>query len=262
MRKILFYLFLFVYFFSTTNKVVAENRDKSINVVFVGNSITQGATIRDKEHDAAPAKCKDAFIEMTGFNVEMRNCGRSGMTTFNFLPGGRLFAEVVRAGKELQDNDKPLVFSIMLGTNDSAEKGPTGSPVDAYTYYTNMKTIVDSLFLQFPDAFFLINYPIWYSPSVWNSAEYGQKGLDRLHSYYPYISQLVHNYSDSHPRHVFCGNRKVYRIFAKRYKEFFTEEQGRVGVFWLHPNIKGAEVLGKIWAKSIRKNLKSITKNK
>ena len=101
---------------------------KPVNIVFVGNSITYGATLPDREIQNPCVQAAEELRQLTGREVTMRNCGHSGMTTHNFLPGGNLFAECLAAGEELSLRPGTLVFSIMLGTNDSAQRGPTGSP--------------------------------------------------------------------------------------------------------------------------------------
>ena len=68
------------------------------------------------------------------------------MTTLDFLPvAGKQFPNVKSAAQELSQHKGTLLFSIMLGTNDSACTGPFGAPVEPVSYYTNMKTIVDQL---------------------------------------------------------------------------------------------------------------------
>lgn len=42
-------------------------------------------------------------------------------------------------------------------------------------------------------------------------------------------------------------------IFTGNYSTHFTPEEGNAGTFYLHPNKKGAEVLGNYWGEAILK---------
>ena len=122
--------------------------NKQVNLVFIGNSITYGAGLENPVREAPPVRTaiylgKQPFIG----TVRYSNQGVSGSTTVDFLPEkDLLYPKVVAAADQFADEDwATLVFSIMLGTNDSAEKGPNGSPVSPEQYRRNMQTIIDSL---------------------------------------------------------------------------------------------------------------------
>lgn len=89
------------------------------------------------------------------------------------------------------DKEATLVFSLMLGTNDSAIKGPNGSPVQPAQYKTNVKVIADELLALYPDSRIVLHRPIWYSPNTYNGAMYLKEGLNRLERYFAEINQLV-----------------------------------------------------------------------
>ena len=109
----------------------------------------------------------------TGINsVQFSNQGRSGFTTVNYLPDSPTFAEVIQATKLLHTNpEHTLIFSIKLGTNDSAISGPKGAPVSKEDYRKNMKAIIDELLRQFPSATVVLQQPIWYSTNTYNAVE-------------------------------------------------------------------------------------------
>lgn len=227
-----------------------------IGVVFIGNSITQGALLADPQQDAPPVRAASYLGAETGEPVEFRNCGVSGATTLDFLPAAdRLFGNAIAAADELKGEGCSLFFSISLGTNDSACSGPLGAPVIPAQYYTNLKVIIDDLMVRYPGSRFVVQYPIWYSPTTYNGAIYLKAGLERLQSYMPEIERLVRSYSVSHPGQVFGGSRAGFDFFRDHYADYFTKEQGFAGEFYLHPNKEGADRLGEIWGDGLVKAL-------
>ena len=219
---------------------------ENINLVFIGNSITAGATLSNASTQAPPILARALVEEATGVTTNVYNGGHSGFTTYGFLPGRKDFAKVTNAAKAFyEDNGGQVYFSIMLGTNDSACTTTEGAPVSPDTYKNNIKKIIDGLIEAVPNCKILLNYPIWYSPSTHNGARYLQEGLDRLRSYYPYIDEVVAEYDQ-----VYAGNRFAWEFFENR-EGLFTAENGRSGTFYLHPNQYGAKLLAKIWANSL-----------
>jgi hypothetical protein len=77
--------------------------------------------------------------------VFMANQGRCGHTTMDTLPANHQdVSEIERAATHLEDaHPGRMVFSIMLGTNDSAEMGPLGAPVAPQEYHRNLTTMID-----------------------------------------------------------------------------------------------------------------------
>ena len=218
----------------------------NINLLFIGNSITAGATLSSPSSQAPPIVCGQLVGEATGVTTNVYNGGHSGITTLGFLPGRDDFTRVLAAAKAYQRNNGGLIyFSIMLGTNDSACSGTEGAPVSPETYGTNIKKIIDALIAGVPDCKILLNYPIWYSPSTHNGARYLQEGLDRLHSYYPILDAIVEEYDQ-----VYAGDRAVWDYFEDN-KVLFTSENGNSGTFYLHPNQYGATRLAEVWAHSL-----------
>lgn len=228
-----------------------------LKIVFIGNSITYGAHLDDKVNDAPPVKAARYISELSGRRVDVRNCGVSGKTTLDFLPVTQTqFPKVVAAARELTANGGDLLFSISLGTNDSASSTAFGAPVVKEGYYTNLKAIVDELLRLFPDSKVVIQQPIWYSPNTYNKARYLKAGLERLQTYFPMIPMLVEHYASACPGHVFMGDTEAFAFFRDNYLENFTPENGNAGVFYLHPNREGAEKLARYWAKAIARALK------
>ncbi|MBE7178982.1 MAG: lipolytic protein G-D-S-L family [Mucilaginibacter polytrichastri] len=221
---------------------------KPVHIVFIGNSITQGVML-DK---APPAytidylKSKDLPYEITWSNQ-----GVSGFTTVNFLPEtNTVFPKVEAAAKEAPKGSL-LIFSVKLGTNDSAEEGPLGSPVSPEDYFKNMKTVSDKLLADFPGCKIMYQRPLWYSPNTYNGARYLAAGLARLQSYFPQIERLVKMYAKSHPGQVITGDKDAFAYFKKNHLTDLKPEEGKQGTFYLHPNDKGAKALGEFWGKAI-----------
>lgn len=107
----------------------AESK-KNMNIVFIGNSITQGALISTPSHDAPPVKAALYLTKQPSVtSVKYSNQGVSGCTTTDYLPTTEtLFPKAKEAADKFADETwATLVFSIMLGTNDSAITGPNGA---------------------------------------------------------------------------------------------------------------------------------------
>jgi len=104
--------------------------------------------------------------------VTFSNQGHSGFTTVDFLPAtGRPFRQVKQAARDFTDKHALLIFSIKLGTNDSAITGPNGAPVLPEDYEKNLKIITDSLLKEYPDSLVIYQRPVWYSPNTCNGAK-------------------------------------------------------------------------------------------
>lgn len=222
-----------------------------INLLFIGNSITAGATLSNAAQQAPPIVCRALVEEATGVTTNVYNGGHSGITTFGYLPGRDDFTSILNNAKNFQKNGGKIYISIMLGTNDSACSGPEGAPVNPDVYANNIRTIIDKLIENVPDCRIVLNYPIWYSPSTYNKAKYLQEGLDRLHSYYPILDGIVAQYDQ-----VYAGNRGVWEYFENNFA-LFTRENGNAGYFYLHPNQNGAKRLAEIWANSLLELIKA-----
>jgi len=217
------------------------------NIVYLGDSITEGAHLgRNTPPDVCTAELRKRLVNA---EIYMANDGHSGHTTVDFLPSSD--TDFTRAEQDATSLQKKhpgrLVFSIMLGTNDSAQYGPNGAPVSPATYEQNLREIIGKLVTDFPSSLVVIQQPTWYSPNTANASEYGEDGLHRLQSYFPLIPEIASRF----PGKVFLGDTRAYNLIQKQYRLLLTPENGRHGVFYLHPNPAGAKLLGTAWAAAI-----------
>jgi lysophospholipase L1-like esterase len=227
---------------------------KKVNIVFLGDSITQGSNTTEIQ----PSVYAIAYLKgkLGTDSIAESNQGHSGHTTVDFLPGGDDFNNIIQAADAFYaDKDAKLVFSVMLGTNDSAVHGTNGAPVSPQQYSKNLTIIINELLKRYPDSRVVINHPLWYSPNTQNNSTYLAEGLARLQTYLPEIAVLAKNYGTTNPGHVFVGDTKAFNYFKNNYTDAFKHEQGRQGIFYLHPNQKGAARLGELWGKAIYKVL-------
>ncbi|MGZ3752303.1 MAG: GDSL-type esterase/lipase family protein [Mucilaginibacter sp.] len=238
--------------------IFAQTQD--VNIVYIGDSITQGVQLNDPATDAPPARATAYLRSQEGIGtVAFSNNGVSGFTTVDFLPStNTVFNKAEAAASAFADKQAMLIFFIMLGTNDSAIQGPNGSPVSADQYHNNLKTIIDRLLQDFPNCKVIIQLPIWYSPNTYNGSKYLQEGLTRLQSYFPQINKLVSEYTSINPKQVFESDQKAFNYFSKHYLTDLIPEPGKQGTFYLHPNKKGTEALGVFWGTTIYKTIKKI----
>ena len=250
MKNLLKAILAFILAFTVTS----ARGEKKIHIVFIGNSITYGATLSSPSTEAPPVIEGQLIQERTGVETKVSNCGISGLTTVNWLPGTSAYNNAVSAATTYSSEDGPLYFSIMLGTNDSAEKGTTGAPVSTDDFKANMKAIIDGLHAKFPTARFVINYPTWYSPNTHNGATYLQAGLNRLKSYRPVMDAMIAYYASSNAGLVNYGDTTAFTYFEKHPAQF-TAESGVDGTFYLHPNASGAKYLAGLWADALMKVL-------
>ncbi|MBD1367550.1 lipolytic protein G-D-S-L family [Mucilaginibacter sp. ZT4R22] len=238
----------------------AHAQTRNISIVYIGNSITYGAGLDSPATQAPPVVASAWLRKQKGVgDVNFSNQGHSGYTTLDFLPGTPAFAQAEQAAKALANVGALLIFSIKIGTNDSAIQGPHGSPVSTDNYKANLKAITDRLLTDFPGAIVIYQHPLWYSPSTYNGSKYLQEGLTRLQSYIPIIDALAADYKAANPNHVFVGDTKAFKYFEKNYLTDFQAEPGRQGTFYLHPNKKGAAALGEFWGKAIYKVVKRLS---
>jgi lysophospholipase L1-like esterase/transcriptional regulator with XRE-family HTH domain len=225
--------------------------DVSLNIVFIGNSITIGGG-----EQSPPARCAEYLKKQACIaNVQISNQGVSGYTTVDFLPSeNKQFPKVIEATDLLQRNhpEGKLIFSIMLGTNDSAITGPNGSPVSPEDYRKNMKEIVDNLLNSYPDCQIVLHRPIWYSSTTHNSATYLLEGQLRATVYGLELDALIDYYAAFPSKgRVLSGDKKAYHYFKTHHKETMIHETGGDGTFFLHPNESGNIVLGRFWGAAI-----------
>ncbi len=257
---------LIVFFLTCFLSLKAQNH--AFNIVFIGNSITYGALLDERENDAPPAQCA-RWLELQGLGkVYFQNCGRSGRTTYHFLPDSKdvipagdktFFPDVIDKTNQLvqQHPEAQLVFSVMLGTNDSAER-PKNHRTTPENYVKNIITIIDSLLSRWPDANVILQRPIYYHPEIRTKAGsvLDNESLRYLNDYYKQFKEICKRTKKGH---VHIGDTKAYNFFKNHYSTDLVQETGGDGnPFWLHPNEQGAQTLGVFWGKAIRKVIRKI----
>lgn len=231
-----------------------QKRNINLDIVYIGNSITQGSQQAEQAGETPPAYATKHIRTLEGIgSANYLNRGKSGYTTVDFLPAAKgELTKVIEATETLHtDKTRLLVFSISLGTNDSAEEGPKGSPLWPEEYHTNLKAITDKLLKEFPGCKVIYQQPIWYSETTYNRARYLKAGLERLQTYFPELKALASEYARTMPGSVFMGDTRAFEYFRENYLTDFIPETGNAGPFYLHPNKKGCEALGRFWAEGI-----------
>ena len=255
MKRLLLVLMLLA--LASSGVEAKKPQSDTYNVVFIGNSITYGALHKEREKTAPPVFAAQRLEKKLDVDIEMHNCGRSGATTVDFLPErNRDFKRVESAVEKCKaSNNAPFVFSIMLGTNDSASVGPTGSPVSNADYKKNLLVMINRLREMCPDAIFVLQRPVWYSPNTYNGAMYLVAGQKRLVGYANILIELAEQHDD-----IYLGDFKSFDYLKANYKKYFFAENGNAGVFYLHPNVDGAKKLAKRWAQAITRAVKASKK--
>ena len=238
----------------------AATAQRSANIVFIGNSITYGAMHQKRELTAPPAQCALWLSQREGIDtVYFSNCGRSGRTTYHFLPreedvvpaGDKTyFPTVVASTRQLvgEHPTLPLIFSIMLGTNDTVERKHNShtSPGD---YAANIKTLADTLLRLWPSAQVVLHKPIWYTPDyvTKNGSVASEKSLRLIGEYERQLKKIADGSKQIH-----IGDCQAYDYFEKNWKTDIVEEKDSRGKSYrLHPNEKGAQKLAEYWGKTL-----------
>ncbi len=225
------------------------------DIVFVGDSITAGATLSDPAAESAAVQCARDLGQRLGVPVRMSSQGYGGHTTLDWRPSTNAasdFQRAIGAARSLESEQRgQLIFSIMLGANDSAERGPNGAPVSPAAYRDNLQAMIDQFLATYPRAYVFVHDPIFYTTNTQNGALYGPIGLKRLRAYVPELDRLISTNAISHPGRVFAGDKWAFGYFSTNYTSALTPEAGAQGIFYLHPNPAGAAVLGRAWADAI-----------
>lgn len=234
-----------------------------VNLLCVGNSISEGAGLADPKRDAPPVKLAALIGNEPGIEgVHLINGGRSGSTTTDWLPSARnLYPWFTAMADTLVANhpDAVTVFSISLGTNDSACDRCKGAPASRETFRSNLRTIIDSLLTRYPGSLAVVHAPIWYSPNTYNGARYLVEGQRRLLPYRHEIKRLTEEYSAAMPGRVWLGDTLGYNYFKEKHLTDMQPENGHAGVFYLHPNKKGGTALASLWHKPVMAALRPAT---
>ena len=258
MRKIIIYIILTI---CSVNHGYGIDGGTRVNIIYIGNSITYGVRLEDRPLNSPAAKCS-GFLKECFDSIRSSNCAISGRTTLDFLPPeGKNLQKVIESADEFSKDSALMIFSIKLGTNDSAVFGPNGSPVAPELYNKNLENIICFLLDKYPQSKVITHYPIWYSPNTHNRSKYMEEGLLRLQSYFPEIDAVVDKLKDKYTYRLYVGDRDAFGYFREHYMDLLAPENGRHGIFYLHPNLNGAEVLGHFWAKAICEVISNTSKN-
>lgn len=243
---------------------------RSLNVVYIGNSITYGAMHKDPVQTAPPVICSQWLAKQQGIDhCWYVNMGKSGKTTFNFVPAKtdikNYWSELVEKTAELvsQHPEAQLVFSIMLGTNDTAER-PSNSRTTPFMYRHNMELIIDSLQARYPDATFVLHKPIFFSVpfTTRNGSIQSSDSHKMLDCYFAELKKIANDHAAQRKAagksglRVFVGDDKAFGYFKRTYHETLVHEHGYQECdFWLHPNESGSATLAEYWGQAILKAL-------
>lgn len=122
--------------------------EKAIRVACVGDSITFGAGIKDRQHDSYPAVLGD----LLGNGWDVRNFGHSGAT---LLKKGNLPYDKQKE-HEAALTFAPDIVVIMLGTNDSKHRGDgsldADKAPDIWQYKADFVPDYEALIAEFRQA--------------------------------------------------------------------------------------------------------------
>ena len=141
---------------------------KAIRVACVGDSITYGSGIKDRQHDSYPV----VLGELLGAGCNVRNFGVSGATLLK--KGDRPYFKQKARAEAL--NFAPDIVVIMLGTNDSKHPGDgsleSGKAVDNWQYKADYVPDYEELIGEFrkanPQVKVYVCLPTPCFPGRWN----------------------------------------------------------------------------------------------
>ena len=213
---------------------------QSLNIVFVGDSITFGYLLKNPENEAPPAHAVKFLQATPGISsVCFANCGKNGFRTDQFLPDtpDSAWPHVRLAADSFTNKQGRLLFSVMLGANDSVSIPPE-------QYGSNLTSLVSALLSNYPDAHIVIHHPLWYSKVPSTHPEI-------LYQYIPVIHALVGTFGQSLPDRVHLGDIKGWDCFEKNHEALCFKETRDSLPYYIHPNVTGATILGQFWAEVI-----------
>lgn len=192
-----------------------------IRVACVGDSITFGASLKDRQNESYPVW----LGRWLGQGYDVRNFGRSGATLLQ--KGDLPYIKQPQHDEALAF--KPDVVIIMLGTNDSKHHGgglpPNDNVAENWQYKTNYVSDYEALIAQFraanSAAKFYVCYPTPCFPGRW--------GIDDK-TIRDEVRPLVHKVA-----------RQTHAKIIDLYKPF----RGKSDLFpdTVHPNAAGAKLM-------------------
>jgi lysophospholipase L1-like esterase len=192
--------------------------DGPTRVACVGDSITYGFGLKDRDHNSYPA----CLGRLLGPGYDVRNFGHSGATLLKKgdLPYDRQPEHTAAVAF------KPDVVVIMLGTNDSKHRtNPTNNVPDNWPHKGDYVRDYESLIGEFhganPAVKFFVCYPTPCFPGRW--------GIDDDTIHYEVVP-LVHQVADHSKATVI----DLYDAFAGK-KDLFPDT--------VHPDAAGAKLM-------------------
>ncbi|PXV65919.1 lysophospholipase L1-like esterase [Dysgonomonas alginatilytica] len=202
-KHLVSFLFLFL--------IVGTSAFAQIKVACIGNSITFGAGVKDRDQNSYPS----VLGQMLGNEYEVRNFGFSARTILN--KGDHPYMQEQKFKDALEYN--PDIVVIKLGTNDS--KPQNWIYKDEYKH--DLRTMVEA-FQQ------LVSHPLIYLcyPAKAYTAERGINDSIIVNDIIPFITEVAEE----------C-NIKIINLHTptSNMKENFPDQ--------IHPNEAGARVLAK-----------------
>ncbi len=213
---------------------------QSLNIVFVGDSITFGYLLKNPENEAPPAHAVKILQAMPGISsVCFANCGKNGFRTDQFLPDtpGSAWPHVRLAADSFTNRQGRLLFSIMLGANDAGVATPA-------LYGSNLTALASALLANYPDSCMVIHHPLW-------SSKVPSSHPEVLCQYIPVINALVETFGQSHPGRIHLGDVKGWDFFEANHEKICFKETRDGLPYYIHPNAEGAAHLGQYWAQAI-----------
>lgn len=228
-----------------------DRKLNKLSIIYIGDSITECLALKNPGLHS-PAAVASAKLKSQGFYINYSNQGHGGATTVDFLPGTIYYKSVCAvADSMVQEPSNMILFSILLGANDSAIEGPNGAPVSPIAYRKNLIKIVRDLLDKYSGAKVIIHKPLWYSSNTYNSAKYLEEGASRVTAYRTEIDSVIKYFHSLGNFSVLKGDDKAFHYFKKTHRRTMLHEDGRRGIFFLHPNEIGSLDLGQYWARAI-----------
>ncbi|MDX9868952.1 MAG: SGNH/GDSL hydrolase family protein [Kiritimatiellia bacterium] len=217
---------------------------RSLNIVFIGDSITYGYLLKQPESEAPPAHAAEFLKGKPGIaSVRFANCGRNGFRADQFLPGrpNSAWPQVKQAADAFINLPGTLVFSLMVGANDSVSVTPA-------QYGKNLSALVGALSENYPRARIFIHHPLWYSKVPSTRPEV-------LATYLPVIDALVGTLRRERFVPVQVGDVSGWAYFEKNHESVCFRETRDHLPYYIHPNGQGAIALGQYWGEALYRGL-------
>ena len=111
MKKLILMLCLCIPF----NIFAQREKDMALNIVYIGNSITQGALLKNPKEEAPPVRTSAWLRNQQGISeVNMSNQGVSGKTTIDYLPASKTYFPKVKVAMETLIGHVYFRYSLLI----------------------------------------------------------------------------------------------------------------------------------------------------